>query len=186
MSGIKPIETYYKGYRFRSRLEARWAILLDHLNAEWEYEPEGFDMDGLYYLPDFKVTNHAGRGGKEIWIEVKGDMTDTDREKILRFSEDKPIYVVGNIPYGESFDVIIDCMEKQCYSGDPAKYNFATVDGDFFGAFPCITKSGRFALLGDDSNYLCDANELKTARAYTAARQARFEYGETPTFYKGE
>ncbi len=23
---IKPIETYYDGYRFRSRLEARWAV----------------------------------------------------------------------------------------------------------------------------------------------------------------
>lgn len=23
---IKPIETVYKGYRFRSRLEARWAV----------------------------------------------------------------------------------------------------------------------------------------------------------------
>lgn len=180
MSGIKPIETYYKGYRFRSRLEARWAILLDHLNAEWEYEPEGFDMDGLYYLPDFKVTNHAGRGGKELWIEVKGDMTDADREKILRFSEYKPIYVVGDIPKGETFDVITDRMQEEAYESSPAKYNFETVDGDYFGAYPCVTKSGEFELLGDDHNYLCDADREKTARAYTAARQARFEHGEMP------
>ena len=26
---IKPIETNYKGYRFRSRLEARWAVFFD-------------------------------------------------------------------------------------------------------------------------------------------------------------
>ena len=26
---IKPIETHYKGYRFRSRLEARWAVFFD-------------------------------------------------------------------------------------------------------------------------------------------------------------
>lgn len=186
MSGIKPIETYYKGYRFRSRLEARWAILLDHLNAEWEYEPEGFDMDGLYYLPDFKVTNHAGRGGKEIWIEVKGDMTDADREKILRFSKYKPIYVVGDIPKGETFDVITDRMQEEAYKSSPAKYNFETVDGDYFGAYPCVTKSGEFELLGDDHNYLCDADREKTARAYTAARQARFEHGERPIFEKGE
>ena len=29
MSDIKAIETYYKGYRFRSRLEARWAVFFD-------------------------------------------------------------------------------------------------------------------------------------------------------------
>jgi hypothetical protein len=27
---IKAIETRYKGYRFRSRLEARWAVRFEH------------------------------------------------------------------------------------------------------------------------------------------------------------
>jgi hypothetical protein len=29
MTQIRAIETRYKGYRFRSRLEARWAVVLD-------------------------------------------------------------------------------------------------------------------------------------------------------------
>ena len=29
MREIKAIETVYKGYRFRSRLEARWAVFFD-------------------------------------------------------------------------------------------------------------------------------------------------------------
>jgi hypothetical protein len=29
---IKAIETSYKGYRFRSRLEARWAVFFDALD----------------------------------------------------------------------------------------------------------------------------------------------------------
>ena len=29
MSSIQVIETAYKGYRFRSRLEARWAVFFD-------------------------------------------------------------------------------------------------------------------------------------------------------------
>lgn len=33
---IKPIETKYKGYRFRSRLEARWAVFFDALGISWE------------------------------------------------------------------------------------------------------------------------------------------------------
>lgn len=70
MNSIKPIETHYKGCRFRSRLEARWAVFFDHLGIRWEYEPEGFEVpfeDGdLRYLPDFKLIDYG------IWVEVKG------------------------------------------------------------------------------------------------------------------
>lgn len=73
---IKPIETSYKGYRFRSRLEARWAVFFDACGVKWEYEPEGFSNDGVYYLPDFLLHGVKGRGGQwggELYIEVKGD-----------------------------------------------------------------------------------------------------------------
>ncbi len=53
MSEIKAIETHYKGYRFRSRLEARWAVFFDYLEISWEYEPEGFKTSAGPYLPDF-------------------------------------------------------------------------------------------------------------------------------------
>ena len=46
---IKPIETVYNGYRFRSRLEARWAVFFDEAEIPYEYEPEGFDVDGIWY-----------------------------------------------------------------------------------------------------------------------------------------
>ena len=32
---IKPIETEYLGYRFRSRLEARWAVFFTALKMDW-------------------------------------------------------------------------------------------------------------------------------------------------------
>ena len=58
---MKAIDTHYKGYRFRSRLEARWAVFFDALNLQWSYEEEGYKMPGgTYYLPDFKVTNLDG------------------------------------------------------------------------------------------------------------------------------
>ena len=50
---LTPIETSYCGYRFRSRLEARWAVFLDAAEIPWQYEAEGFDLAGTYYLPDF-------------------------------------------------------------------------------------------------------------------------------------
>jgi hypothetical protein len=45
--GLQPIETRYKGYRFRSRLEARWAVFLDAIGAEWEYEKQGYSLNGV-------------------------------------------------------------------------------------------------------------------------------------------
>lgn len=63
---IKAIETYYNGYRFRSRLEARWAVFFDELEIEYQYEPEGFELsNGKRYLPDFYLPRH------KIYVEVK-------------------------------------------------------------------------------------------------------------------
>ena len=51
---IRAIETEYKGYRFRSRLEARWAVFFDAMGAQWDYEPQGYRLpSGRGYLPDF-------------------------------------------------------------------------------------------------------------------------------------
>jgi hypothetical protein len=50
---MKVLETKYRGYRFRSRLEARWAVFMDALHVPYAYEPEAYDLDGLFYLLDF-------------------------------------------------------------------------------------------------------------------------------------
>ncbi len=63
---IQPIETTYSGYRFRSRLEARHAVLFDHLEEPWEYEREGFNLPSGRYLPDFWLPR------LRAWVEVKG------------------------------------------------------------------------------------------------------------------
>jgi len=49
----KPIETHYAGCRFRSRLEARWAVFFNALEIAWEYEPQGYVTPEGMYLPDF-------------------------------------------------------------------------------------------------------------------------------------
>lgn len=73
---MKAIETHYKGYRFRSRLEARWAVFFDQAGIRYEYEPEGFILDGEKYLPDFRLSELG------VWFEVKGPYP-TEREKRL-------------------------------------------------------------------------------------------------------
>ena len=66
MTNIKPIETKYKGYRFRSRLEARWAVFFDHCGIKYEYEHEGFELSsGEKYLPDFYLPE------QDAFVEVK-------------------------------------------------------------------------------------------------------------------
>lgn len=75
------IKTSYGGYRFRSRLEARWAIFFDALGVEWRYEPEGFNLDGVLYLPDFWLPNHR------MWAEVKPErLSDAECEKCRRLA----------------------------------------------------------------------------------------------------
>ena len=63
---IKAIETEYDGHRFRSRLEARWAVFFNAVGLTYEYEIEGFEMDGTRYLPDFYIPN------LNRWFEIKG------------------------------------------------------------------------------------------------------------------
>lgn len=193
---MKAIQTEYKGYLFRSRLEARWAVFFDACGVEWEYEPEGYDLgDGVYYLPDFLLHGVDGRDGGDIYVEVKGQMTAEDVVKIKRFIKEGDAYdkfdpallIVGNIPAGENMQEICSNISDAAYSGFssingdwPRPFNFETIDGDHFAAHPGINWNGKFELFGDDCNYLCNMNPEATERAYRLARQARFEHGETP------
>lgn len=67
---IKAIETQYRGHRFRSRLEARYAVFFDSVGIRWQYELEGFRLPtGGGYLPDFYLPDLGG-----IYLEIKPDL----------------------------------------------------------------------------------------------------------------
>ena len=98
MSKIKAIETLYNGYRFRSRLEARWAVFFDAAGVKYEYEPEGFDLgDGIYYLPDFYLPD------LNYYAEVKGKsehiIKDLNRVKTFVLKNKTAIMILSEIPY---------------------------------------------------------------------------------------
>lgn len=79
MEAIKAIETNYLGYRFRSRLEARWAVFFHTLGIEFEYEKEGFELPAGRYLPDFWLPH------MNAWIEIKPlRMDDAVRDESAR------------------------------------------------------------------------------------------------------
>lgn len=92
---FKPIETVYNGYRFRSRLEARWAVFFDALGIPYEYEKEGFDLDGTCYLPDFWLPE------QDCWVEIKGEYPSDEehaKTKQLALYTQKPVATFyGNI-----------------------------------------------------------------------------------------
>src|SRR5260221_7733487 len=69
---IKAIETIYDGYKFRSRLEARWAVLFHHLGIPYRYEQEGFDLNGIRYLPDFYLPEIPH------WVEINREFPDEE------------------------------------------------------------------------------------------------------------
>lgn len=90
---IRPIETHYAGHRFRSRLEARWAVFMNHLSIPWEYEPQGYLVDGVPYLPDFLVYPNTDLA---FWLEIKGTFPDGDelaKAKGLAEGSGIPAYV---------------------------------------------------------------------------------------------
>lgn len=107
---MKAIETVYKGYRFRSRLEARWAVAFDFLGIQWEYEKEGFDLekDG-WYLPDFWLPE------RKIWVEVKGTKpkkSEKDKAMALADHTESACFIVTNIPdpFATNDDTLPGCV----------------------------------------------------------------------------
>lgn len=72
MTTAQAIDTVYRGCYFRSRLEARYALLFDLLKIVWRYEPEAYELGphDRHYLPDFYLPAFGA------WVEVKGDESD--------------------------------------------------------------------------------------------------------------
>lgn len=208
MPTIKPIETHYNGLRFRSRLEARWAVFFDALGIEYEYEPEGFELpSGARYLPDFRVKCYGTRGGAwshdaveygrgqitpfDLWVEVKGNMTRRDAEKINEFAglatvsipeknieitlPHNPILILGNIPNG--FDTSDWAFGIDEYPDIAPKYSMLLVDGEWGVAFPGAI-NGKLILL-NTLDLLSVTDVVDTVEmAADKARKARFEYSE--------
>ncbi len=200
MYELKIKDTYYKGYRFRSRLEARWAVFFDACGVRWEYEPEGYDLgDGISYLPDFKLHGVVGRDGGDLFVEVKGNMNDHAAFKLNKFinigmkntdengKSSTALLIVGRMPYGETMNEIDEFIEDEAFKNEPYygtnwphPYNFETIDGLFMTAHPGINKEGKFELFIMPNCGLSNRDEQKTLSAFNKARQARFEFGETP------
>lgn len=92
----KAIQTEYRGILYRSRLEARWATFFYTLGIKFQYEHEGFDLDGYRYLPDFYLQD------LKCYVEIKGEKPNRREQNVaFRLSEmtGKPVHIFsGSIP----------------------------------------------------------------------------------------
>lgn len=182
---MKAIETEYKGIKFRSKLEAQWAVFFDECNVDWEYEPQGFDLgDGVWYLPDFVLHNVGNCEGADengdLWIEVKGRMTPQDAKKINYWTKKKGILVLGRLPFvnkNNEIDIFsfIDIANSSGGEYWWMFYNFSTLISNQWGAAPGLDENGRFMLIeyehgGDGEDW-----DL-TSEAYYTARNYRFDH----------
>lgn len=96
---MQAIQTPYKGYRFRSRTEARWAVFFDAIGITWSYEVEGFNLSGTNYLPDFWIEPWNS------WVEIKGPApTDEEIEKCRLLAEmsGKQVLLIHGEPWSEN------------------------------------------------------------------------------------
>jgi len=185
---LKAIETVYSGYKFRSRTEARWAVWFDALGVEYRYEEEGFNLDGVYYLPDFHLP------GYPAFVEIKGTPpTQAEWEKAKRLAQFGQVWILEGSPWME-FD----------QNGQPVKSSYVAhvywPDLDDWDKCiltqcrrcGCITPESRSVHMpGYHHDDLCGYGTCCSPRAgivrspelvqaYTVARQARFEFGEMP------
>lgn len=72
---INPIK--YDGYRFRSVLDARWAVFFKTLGVKYEYEKKNDELNGVWCLPAFWLPE------LDCWVEIKGQKpTDEEIRKI--------------------------------------------------------------------------------------------------------
>lgn len=131
---MKALDTEYKGFRFRSRLEARWAVFMDAMGVKYEYEREAYDLDGLFYLPDFwlpKLQSH---------LEIKPEHPSTEEadkaERLARHTS-KPVYVFwgnpelpgfGNNEDGDSGEIYHEGYDSQHWWCECPKCGFVGIE----------------------------------------------------------
>lgn len=190
MENIKPIETSYNGYRFRSRLEARWAVFFDSLGIPYIYEPEGLNINGVTYLPDFYLPDCRQ------FFEVKG-VLDSDSERKVTTLIDAGFSVTigyenglfqacdhwGEVErQGEWLDIFkLSTDSALCRCLRCGKYWFMGYSG-YWGCQCCETYDGdhHFTPIITSEKRLDGSWYLTGKEKWDVARQARFEHGETP------
>lgn len=191
-SDLKAIETRWNGYRFRSRLEARWSVFFTELGIKFYYEREGFDLDGEPYLPDFHIPDFELNEIKGTWqesaercfyVEIKPTRpTQAELIKAAKLAKHTgmPVLLVSGEPYEECYQMLLIRKTKKT-----GRKNFI-IEGTMVDRIH-EEKAKKFwwfvlaqwARINDLPNALIGYSGI--SKAYTEARSARFEHQERAT-----
>jgi len=176
--GYKAIDTTYKGYKFRSRLEARWGVYFDAIGVGWLYEPEGFILPRTGpYLPDFFIEDWG------MWVEIKGTTPKPlEIQRCAEIAENSfPTILIAGNPWPGEYEIIFFQKSKTeiplhgCEFYDDRKVQGALWLCNDVAAIPLDPKKvnhERYPLPWEFSG--------KLQKAFKKARAARFEHGEMP------
>ena len=172
---ISPIETIYNNWNFRSRLEARWAVLLDYLGIVYEYEREGFDCgEAGWYLPDFWLPDY------QCWLEIKpGALLEHEEKKALALSMGFPVIIGTNIEDSMTFRGFFAGLEVRgpymlMICQDCKKPSFLDI---YAGVGERRELVSPTHIKGCECIRRAHWDSLQMDKAITAARFARFEHG---------
>jgi hypothetical protein len=153
---IKSIPTRYKTFRFRSRLEARWAVFFDVLGIEWRYESRSVDLGWCLYIPDFWLPQYR------MYAEVKPD--DFRSEELVKVTtlvaktNEECLLLCGS-PDLKAYWAVGPRLSQKRY--------ILTITQDYplhVGRFPSQIYSSEEEFLHDEIYY----------RAWVAARDTKF------------
>lgn len=72
----------YKGTRFRTELEYKYAVWLDSYKLTWFYEPKTFQIGGNVYTPDFYIKEW------NTFVDIPRRITRNIQRKIEAFKTD--------------------------------------------------------------------------------------------------
>lgn len=179
---IKPIETWYKGVRFRSRLEARWAVFFDHLDIRWEYESQGYALNGRPYLVDFWLPSLS------TWAEVKPSTVDEFQGEHVDLCRD---LACGT---GDQVLLLVGPPEVRMYNRFAPDLDHDRFSAAFFRQYaPQIAVADDYWLqwtevrMDDNARVFTHKDDRAIGKSFgkgfaaaiSAARSARFEHGES-------
>jgi hypothetical protein len=179
---FRPIETRYAGRRFRSRLEARWAVFFKHLGIPWEYEPQGYVIDGRPYLPDFKLLLP---GPSIVFAEVKNvevDPLDGEHVELCRGlarATDAPVILLTGEPHWRPYNQVRPGSAPNEFLAvffrdyDP---KIQVADGYWWQQITVDEQTGMLQFPHDERAAAASFGR-GLVQAVEAARSARFEHG---------
>lgn len=160
---MKPIPTTYEGVKFRSRLEARWAVFFDQLELVWQYEPFTIEDNGKEYKPDFIIFNLLFN--KPILIEIKPIEPNVEYLSYLKGISD---------PEKRAFLILIGEPNFECLNGiqlfdSQDQHEYASV---------ILCKSCGFYKIQNHHNYsFCQCQAIHKPRSnYQTAKDFSEQY----------